>query len=110
MLRRRRRREACYLNVQARDSPRSATARPPGAVLLSLLAVPRIYPKSLLSLRRATRVIGAYPKSRLSLLELARTYNRPPSLCRFATQGLLPLRWHWDVASPHPVCRVCVAL
>ena len=28
----------------------------------------------------------------------------PPSLCRFATQGLLPLRWLWDVASPRPVC------
>jgi len=28
----------------------------------------------------------------------------PPSLCRFATQGLLPLRWRWDAASPWPVC------
>jgi len=31
------------------------------------------------------------------------TYS-PPSLCRFATQGFLPLRWRWDAASPRPVC------
>jgi len=31
------------------------------------------------------------------------TYS-PPNLCRFATQGLLPLRWRWGAASPRPVC------
>ena len=44
------------------------------AVLLSLLAVPRIYPKSPLSLLAARVGVGAYPKSaRLSLLELGLT-------------------------------------
>jgi len=40
---------------------------------LSLLAVPRIYPKSPLFSLLAARVGAAYPKSRLSLLELGLT-------------------------------------
>jgi len=46
---------------------------PTGAVLLSLLAVPRIYPKSPLLLLAVAARVGAYPKSRLSLLELGLT-------------------------------------
>jgi len=91
-------REACYLCKRGTHlGDREAT----GAVLLSLLAVPRIYPKSPLLLLAVAARVGAYPKSRLSLLELG---HSPPSLCRFATQGLLPLRWRWDAASPRPVC------
>jgi len=70
-------------------------------VFLSLLAVPRIHPKSPLSLLAVAARVGAYLKSRLAAR--VGTYS-PPSLCRFATQGLLPLRWRWDVASPRPVC------
>jgi len=58
-------REACYLCKRGTTlGDREIT----GAVLLSLLAVPRIYPKSPLSLPVAR--VGVYPKSRLSLLEL----------------------------------------
>jgi len=71
--RRRRRREACYLCKRGTHlGDREAT----GAVLLSLLAVPRIYPKSPLLLLAVAARVGAYPaypKSRLSLLELGLT-------------------------------------
>jgi len=63
--RRRRRREACYLGKRGTHlGDREAT----GAVLLSLLAVPRIYPKSPLLLLAVAARVGAYPKPRLSLL------------------------------------------
>jgi len=54
----------------------SATARPPGrcfSLCFCWLAVPHIHPKSPLSLLAVAARIGAYPKSRLSLLELGLT-------------------------------------
>ena len=55
-----------------------------GAALLSLLAAPRIYPKSPLSISLLAARVGAYPQSRLSLLELELGLAAPPkpvSLC-----------------------------
>ena len=80
----------------------SATARPPGAVLLSLPAVPRFYPKSRLCL--------------LGLLELGRTPSldsrcyswdfQPPKHASLRDAGFATLEVALGSASPCP----CVAL
>jgi len=51
----------------------SATARPPGRCFSLCWLSPRIYPKSPLLLLAVAARVGAYPKSRLSLLELGLT-------------------------------------
>ena len=66
----------------------TATARPPGAVLLSLLAVPRIFSLSPHSHSRCCSLLESWGLPQVSTFAArVGTYSPPISLCRFATQG-----------------------
>jgi len=94
------------LPLQARDSPRRPREATGASVLLSLLAVPRIYPKSPLSLLAVAARVGVYPKSRLSLLELGLTAPPKPVSLRDAGVATPEVALGCGFSS----ARVCVAL
>jgi len=57
-----------------------------------------------ISFMHATEIYMACKTNEFRRLVLSRLVHSPPSLHHFVMQGLPPLWWCWDVASPRPVC------